>query len=374
MSHADDLSLLGTGHGASRGLWEGQITGFHALTEALTKVIYETEQHANMQVREATVSLSGAFFTSDYCAFRTPITDRTVTDRTLRNLIHSIVHPHLSPIHIVPLEFWVDQQHNITDPRGMIGKELGGHFHVLWMNTGRYQTLFSCLKSCQVRVTDLVFSGYASALACLDPDEQELGVTLIDIGASSTSLTFFMHQKMVGVSVIPFGGHAITQDIARVFETPIMHAERIKILYGAAFMSAQDLHETIPILTMGERETTTKAQRSLLIHVIQARSEELCALFKKSMEASKFPIACQRIVFTGGGSQLLGLKELAQRVLKGSIRMAKPKILPGAPKSSGEFSSVIGTLLHPQHSENLSIHRPSKPGFLSWLKETVFRS
>ena len=88
--------------------------------------------------------------------------------------------------------------------------------------------------------------------------------------------------------------------------------------------------------------------RSLLINIIQARAEEMCQMMKKKLDevATFQPFSCQRVVLTGGGSQLPGLREMACRILERPVRIGKPYSILKAPFTSGEFSAVTGTFFY----------------------------
>ena len=77
-------------------------------------------------------------------------------------------------------------------------------------------------------------------------------------------------------------------------------------------------------------------------------------------------------MFTGGASQLPGLRELAQRVFNCPVRIAKPVLLQHAPRQSGDFSSVIGALLYQGMPMDEWFAKKQKTwGLFSWLREKV---
>ena len=87
--------------------------------------------------------------------------------------------------------------------------------------------------------------------------------------------------------------------------------------------------------------------RSMLVGIIRPRLEEIFEMIRSKIEvAGKDVVAGRRVVLTGGASQLLGLRDLATRVLGKQVRLGKPRTLDGlADAVSGPaFSTAIGML------------------------------
>ncbi|MBV9079216.1 MAG: cell division protein FtsA, partial [Methylobacteriaceae bacterium] len=79
--------------------------------------------------------------------------------------------------------------------------------------------------------------------------------------------------------------------------------------------------------------------------------EEILELVRDRLRNAGFAAqAGRRVVLTGGASQLVGLPEIARRVLGGEVRIGRPlgvKGLPDAAKGPA-FSAAIGLLVYPQ--------------------------
>jgi cell division protein FtsA len=86
----------------------------------------------------------------------------------------------------------------------------------------------------------------------------------------------------------------------------------------------------------------------MLIRIIQPRIEEILLEVQKRLRASGFDVvAGRRAVLTGGGSQLAGARELAQRVLNKQVRLARPQTFPGLPAAGAgpDYSTALGLLI-----------------------------
>ena len=66
----------------------------------------------------------------------------------------------------------------------------------------------------------------SAGLAALVEDEINLGATVIDMGAGTTSVAVFYDGHLIHADSVPIGGAHVTSDIARGLSTPLAHAER----------------------------------------------------------------------------------------------------------------------------------------------------
>jgi cell division ATPase FtsA len=150
---------------------------------------------------------------------------------------------------------------------------------------------------------------------------------VIDMGGGTTSIAVFLEGHLVHVDVVPVGGFAVTNDIARMLAAPLAAAERIKTLYGAAMGEMDGGADVISVAQMGEDgdDAALRLPRSMLTRIIQARLEEIFGEVQTRLRASGFDVAAgRRAVLTGGACQLAGTRELAARILNKQVRIGRP--------------------------------------------------
>jgi cell division protein FtsA len=218
------------------------------------------------------------------------------------------------------------------------------------------RNLSTVIHRCHLDIEAHVVSAYASGLACLVDDERDLGVTCIDMGGGTTTLAVFQGGQLVYTDTIPVGGVHVTNDIARGLSTPLIHAERMKTLYGSALPSPSDDREILKVPLVGEDEdgTTNQVPRSMLVQIIQPRLEETFELVRSRLEAGGFDkLAGRRVVLTGGATQMQGVRDLAAMVLDKQVRLGRPVGIVGLPEATSgpAFATCAGLLryavLHP---------------------------
>src|SRR3546814_8500189 len=200
--------------------------------------------------------------------------------------------------------------------------------HIITASAGAVLNVSTCIQRCHLEPAAFVVSPYASGLASLVDDELELGATVIDMGGGATTIAVFYEHNVIFTDVILVGGNHVPSDIARGLSTPLVHAERIKTLYGHVITAPTDEGELIDVPQVGEDDSSHSQQipRSLLVGIIQPRVEETLELVRSRLELSGFDkVAGRRVVLTGGACQLPGTRELASTVLDKQVRIGARK-------------------------------------------------
>ena len=137
----------------------------------------------------------------------------------------------------------------------------------------------------------------------------------IEMGGATTGISIFHEGNLVFADSIPVGGMHVTNDIARGLSTTIAHAERMKTLWGSALPTSTDEREMLSVPLLGERgvETVQKVPRAMLTSIIRPRIDEIFELVAERL--NQCPVAHlggQRVVLSGGASQLTGVCEVAE--------------------------------------------------------------
>jgi len=251
-------------------------------------------------------------------------------------------------IHALPLTFSVDQTDGVADPRGLFCEELTARLHIVDAVSTALRSLGACIARCDLDVGELVSAPMASGLATLVPDERELGATVIDMGGGTTGIAVFAEGQLLHTAQLPIGGQHVTNDLARMLSTPVVHAERLKTLYGNAQPCKDDEREMLPVPMVGEEEhQIAKVPRSMVVNVIRPRLEETFELVKDRLDSSGLTRAAgTRVVLTGGACQLAGARDLAGRILNKQVRLGRPSALRGLPDSATgpAFATAAGLL------------------------------
>lgn len=361
------IRVTGIGHQLSKGIRSGQVVDTVEAETSILSAVHTAEQMADETIENVVVSLAGAGVSSRRITVELTVPGEGVTERDLVDVqeegLASLADEGVEVLHSFPISYTLDENKNIRDPRGMLGERLGADLHAITVPSMMVRNMTKCLARCHLNVAEFIASAYVSGLAALEPDEMELGVTFVDMGGGTTNIAVFAGGKCLYADAIPIGGSHVTSDLARGLSTSISHAERLKTLHGSAVPIASDDQAMIEVPQLGEEDSPDGINlmpRSMLVGIIRPRLEEIFEIIRSKIEVAGLDaVAGRRVVLTGGASQLIGIRELATRVLGKQVRLSKPRVLNGlADAVSGPaFSTSIGML---EYARRRSLeHQPS---------------
>jgi cell division protein FtsA len=200
----------------------------------------------------------------------------------------------------------------------------------------------------EVTPSRFTMSTLAAAEAVLTQDERELGVGVIDLGAASTGLACYVAGQLAQTVVLPVGGQHLTQDLAKVFQTPLAQAERIKVTSGHALPELDDDPSAeVDVVPFGEGERRVVTRRSVS-EVLAARVDEIADMIQKEMAAAgladRLPAG---IVLVGGGTELAGLPRRFRDRLSMPVRVGRPTHIIGLSEATRgpDHAAAVGLLL-----------------------------
>ena len=327
------LEILGLGKSKSLGVHRGVVNNITQTIQSIQQAVRDAETSSGMEITEVIVGIAGQHIRSlkhsDYITRKdsdTVIDDQDIED--LCNQVHKLVMlPGEEIIHVLPQDFKVDGQSEITEPIGMYGGRLEANFHVVVGQVSSIRNIGRCIKSAGLSLSGITLEPLASSNAVLGMEEKEAGVALIDIGGGTTDLAIFKDGIIRHTAVIPFGGNVITEDIKEGCSIIEKQAELLKIKFGSAWPGENKDNEivSIPGLRGREPKEITLKNLSKIIHarVIEIIEQVYLEIKNYGHEDQKTKLIAG-IVLTGGGSQLKHLKQLVEYITGMDTRVGYP--------------------------------------------------
>lgn len=360
MDGSGAFEIVGAGNHVTAGIHHGTISDLAAAEAAIRHTVHAAEKMAadelkGYPLRSVIVNVAGVHALSHGHSADVNVSGHQITENDIRRALlksqdaaetadHDI-------IHTIPVGTRIDGHDGIRDPRGMFGHAMQVDIHLATAEKAALRNITTCIERSHLDISAFCLSSYAAGLAVLVDDEMDLGCTVIDMGGGVTSFAVFQNGMMIYADAAPVGGINVTGDIARGLTTSVADAERLKILYGSAMGAGPDESELIDVPPLGEhdRGEPNHVPRSLLVGIIQPRLEETLEIVRGRLKDSGLGAAIgQRVVLTGGASQLPGLRDLSQRVLGRQVRLGRPIRLAGLPEavSGPGFATTAGMLTY----------------------------
>ncbi len=344
------LRILGVGIEPSLGIRKGVVVDLGAAAQAIARSVEKAERTSGLEIHSALVSLAGSHVSSVNSRGVVGITGHTIDEDDVARAVDSaraVAIPHNREIiHVIQRGFTIDGQDGIRMPVGMHGYRLEVETHIITAAASTVENLRQCVAGSGVDVSQFVLNPLASAEVVLTETERQMGVVVCDVGGGTTDIAICIDGDVWHTAVLGVGGNHITSDIAHGLRLPVSQAEEIKIQHGHAVHSDVGAEEYFNIRPFGE-EQAAQISRQELVHIIEARVEEIFSLVLQEIKRSGYDgLLPAGMVLTGGSSALPGIRTLASRVLGLPVRIAQPENLTGMidKLNSPAYSTSVGLL------------------------------
>ncbi|GLX85905.1 cell division protein FtsA [Thalassotalea loyana] len=345
------LSIVGVGNQPSRGMDKGGVNDLNLVIQSIKRAINEAELMADCHISSVYLGISGKHISCQNENGMVPINDKEVTQEDVDNVIHTARSVPISAerrlLHVLPQEFSIDVQDGIKSPIGMSGVRMEAKVHIVTCANDMAKNLVKCVERCELNADQLIFSALASSYAVVTEDEKELGICVVDIGAGTMDISVFTGGALRHTAVIPVAGNQVTSDIAKIFRTPLSHAEDIKVQYACALRNLVSMEENIEVPSVGGRPARSMS-RHTLAEVVEPRYQELFELIHEELrEAGLEEQIAAGFVLTGGAAKMQGVIEFAEEIFQMPVRLAQPHEVVGLKEYVNDptYSTVVG-LLH----------------------------
>lgn len=347
----EKIHILGASETEAEGVSKGVVTSIEEAVTAISSSLEKVERMTGLPVEKAFVGISGTHINSQdsHGVIAVAKADGEIKEEDVERVIEAAqavaTPPNYEILHVIPRSFTVDNQRGIKDPIGMTGIRLEVDAQIIQGLSSQIKNLTKCVYRTGVDIEDLVLGVLAASESCLSKRQKELGVALINLGASTTSLVVFEEGDVLHTKILPIGAGHITNDIAIGLRTSIDLAEKIKLEYGSATPSEINKRDEINLgeLEGGENTVISKKQ---VAEIIEARLEEIFKMVDKEFQKiDRSGLLPAGVVITGGGAKLPDLVEVAKKEFR----------LPASVGVPRDFISAIDKINDPTYTTAMGL-------------------
>ncbi len=353
------IEMLGMGKAKSLGVHRGVVNNITQTIQSIQQAVDEAMAVSGLHINEAVVGIAGQHIRSlqhsDYISRANP--DEVICADDLLLLEKQVYKLTMLPgeeiIHVLPQDFKVDGQSEITEPIGMYGGRLEASFHLVVGQVSSIRNIGRCVKSAGLGLAGITLEPLASAEAVLSEEEKEAGVVLIDIGGGTTDLAIFKNGIIRHTAVVPFGGNVITEDIKEGCSIIEKQAELLKTKFGSAWPGENKDNEIVSIPGLRGRDPKEITLKNLS-KIIHARVVEIIEQVFSEIKGYGYDEPKKKliagIVLTGGGAQLKHIKQLVEYITGMDTRIGYPNehLASGSDESlsSPQYATAVGLLMN----------------------------
>jgi len=358
------LDIIGVGTVPSEGIRGGAVVNLEKATEAIQRAVQEAQHAPGVEVQDVFVAVGGPHLQS-YTSNGLAVIRRGQTikpedvERAIEQARAYPLDADRELLHVVPLEFRVDGQEGIHDPVGMTGVRLEVDVLLVSAPGGPLANLKRAVEAAGLNVQGLAAAPYASGLGVLQPEEREMNVVVLDLGAGSTGVAFFKEGRLAFAEVLPLGGDHITSDLAKLLKIPFEEAERIKKKYGAAIPEIVDPDILVDLSAAGHAGGVPAPE---LARIIRPRVREIFRLARNALEDRIGPLEvnASKLILTGGSALLPGIDELARDEFRLPVRLGRPTGIDSLADlvASPAYATAVGLIRYGELNAPKTAHAP----------------
>lgn len=344
-----DIHILGTADVRSSGVAKGTITSIEEAVSSVSHVLEEVERLIGVPIEHAWVGISGTQILSQesHGVIAVAKTDGEISHEDVTRVVEAaqtVAAPlNYEVVHVLPRSFSVDGQTGIKDPVGMTGVRLEVDAQMIYGATPHLKNITKAIYRTGIDIDDLVLSVMAAANTVLTQEQKELGVCMVDIGGSTTTIAVFEEGNILHTAVIPIGSNHITNDLALGLQTSIEIAERIKITHGSCNGKGLTKKDVIDLSEFGmpdqvvSKKFVTEIVSARVVELLEKIDDELLTLQRRSM----LPAG---VVLCGGGAKLHDIVDVAKAVFQMNASYGFPTGIRSATDTINDlsFTAAIG--------------------------------
>lgn len=315
-------SIIGVSEVPSSGVTKGAVTSIDDAVSSLSLCLEQLERMAGLPVESAYLGITMPSIASipSRGVIAVSRADGEIREEDVERVIEAAqavaTPPNSEILHVIPRTFTVDQQTGIKDPVGMTGVRLEVEAKIVQGLSGQIRTLTKAVFRTGIDINDVVFSVLAAGEATLSARQKELGVAVVNIGASLTSLAVFEEGDLLATSVIPIGGSHITSDIAIGLRTSLDVAEKLKLEYGRGIAANVGKRDEVDLSEYSSSEHECIAVKHIC-EIIEARLEEIFEYVDRELvKCGRSGMLPAGVVLTGGTAKLPDIIEVAKKVCR----------------------------------------------------------
>ncbi len=340
------LNLLATSSVRSQGIKRGLITDTEQAALSLKKAINEVNDMLGIEIKKVIASVPSYY--ADFKMVNGEVAinneEHLVTHKEITTVLQNAAKNNLSvnneTVTILPIDFTVDNQRLVKDPKGLVGKVLKVRGIMIDTPKKNIVSVVSLIESLGIEVVDISINAVGDINAFRTKQMNNQIGAIINIGYETTTVSLYNKGIVVKNTIIGLGGRNIDNDVAYIYKVNLNEARKVKEKFAVAdkkYANNYEVFETVD--TTGEDIKITQKEVS---EIVMSRIEEILALARKEIKT----LTNQRIdyiIITGGTSSMRHFETVVDRIFNKKATVGSIKIIG---LRNNKYSVAVGNIVY----------------------------
>lgn len=213
-------------------------------------------------------------------------------------------------ITVFPIDFLVDDEERVYDPKGMDAYKLSTRVLISTLPKELVYAYLEIFQKCNVEVIDLCFTTLGDFYQGVKKEYQKSVGAVINIGSTKTEIALFNKGLMIKGYLLPLGSKIIDKDIKYVYHLDGINARNLKENFALANSQYADTEEVHLTNLEGEKVVITRREVS---QIVETRLEEVLKNVKKYLN-NLTNKEISYIIITGGITDMPGFNSVMENV------------------------------------------------------------
>ena len=332
------LNLLAASSIKSNGIKKGLITDVEEASKTLKKAVSEVEDMLGISIKKVLVSVPSYFAEFVKVEGSIRVSDPVIGGSDISKVIGTAIkNANFSKevVTVTPIDFSVDEQSGIFDPKGLMGDVLGVRAVVSLVPKKNIYSVVSLIDSVGLEVIDISLGGIGDVNAFKSKETDTKLGAVINIGYETTSVSIYNKGIIIKNSIIGMGGKNIDNDLSYMYKIDLENACSVKEKFALAH---RNLANKVEFYDVGD----VKINQFEATEVVMSRIEEILTLAKKEINA----LANRKMeytIITGGVSNMDGFYDVALDVFGKEVQIGNVNMIG---IRNNKYSSAVGNIVY----------------------------
>lgn len=340
------INLLAASSVKSEGVKKGLITDPEAAGDSLKNAFTEVEQMLGIKIKKVLASIPSYFADFEVVKGKVAIEheDKTVKKDDIINVLQASIASKISGgremVTILPIDFTLDNQANLKDPKTLEGETLETRAILVTTPKKNIYSVVGLINSVGVEVIDISLNSIGDMYAFKTKDLDTKIGAIINIGFETTTVSLYNKGILVRSAILQMGGKNIDQDISYIYKIDRLDAKRLKEKFAFAHKMYAQVNDTTDIINnLGDK---IKINQYEISEIAMLRLEEILNTAKKEISV----LTNRQIdytIITGGTSNMIHFNYVAEQIFSKDVIIGNVRLVG---IRNNKYASALGNIVY----------------------------